>query len=479
MIGAIFVYSPHGMLLMAKYYRGTMKRSLSEVFQLQVINNVDIRSPILTLGSTSFHHIRTKSCDNLWLVAVTRHNAQSAAVWEFLQHWEVLLEAYDLTKEEIFQSRFMLCHEMLDLMLDISGMPRNTDPTSVIASMGTKPQHQPVSTREQQRYRNLTISQSDSHISLHKPTLVQSGSQSSLPSHVSAFLKSSHSNLILPNSNEWKSKLTKGTSDINVDVVEYISILVSKDGSILKSFVDGAINLQCEVSQPSLCSLGLSDYLIAGKSENNDHNSRHADATSGIVLLSDCHFHQSVSLEKFNNDGTIEFQTQPGTLELMTYHVRDNLHLPFKVTPTVVNVSQRNLLHYTITVKSLFPMKLTAKEFELHIPVPPGTLDCRIDVSNGICKFIPEENAMVWKFARYAGLTENTLNAFTVPSRDTTHISIQQWPRPPITLNFQIMMFSNSGLLVRYISSRANNNKNRAAKWIKYYSKSGSYEIRY
>lgn len=39
------------------------------MFRIQVISNADVRSPIITLGSTSFFHVRI---NNVYLVAVTK-----------------------------------------------------------------------------------------------------------------------------------------------------------------------------------------------------------------------------------------------------------------------------------------------------------------------------------------------------------------------------------------------------------------------
>jgi AP-2 complex subunit mu-1 len=47
----------------------TRRRSISDVFRIQVISNPDIRSPIITLGSTSFFHVRV---NNVFVVAVTK-----------------------------------------------------------------------------------------------------------------------------------------------------------------------------------------------------------------------------------------------------------------------------------------------------------------------------------------------------------------------------------------------------------------------
>ncbi len=45
------------------------RRSISDVFRIQVISNPDVRSPIITLGSTSFFHVRV---NNVYVVGVTK-----------------------------------------------------------------------------------------------------------------------------------------------------------------------------------------------------------------------------------------------------------------------------------------------------------------------------------------------------------------------------------------------------------------------
>ena len=46
-----------------------LRRSIADVFRIQVVSNPDVRSPIITLGSTSFFHVRI---NNLYVVAVTK-----------------------------------------------------------------------------------------------------------------------------------------------------------------------------------------------------------------------------------------------------------------------------------------------------------------------------------------------------------------------------------------------------------------------
>jgi hypothetical protein len=46
------------------------RRSIADVFRIQVISSSDVKAPIITLGSTSFFHVRV---NNLYVVAITKY----------------------------------------------------------------------------------------------------------------------------------------------------------------------------------------------------------------------------------------------------------------------------------------------------------------------------------------------------------------------------------------------------------------------
>ncbi|CAR26228.1 hypothetical protein ZYGR_0H00360 [Zygosaccharomyces rouxii] len=476
MINAIFIYSTRGELIVSKLFNNSLKRSISDIFRIQVINNLDVRSPILTLGSTTFHHIRSNGSDSLWIVTVSRTNANSGAIWEFLYKFNAILDAYDLTKEEKLKEDFMICYEILDVVIGAGGIPMDTELGSIASKISVKP---PKSGGTSSEPKSSTVA--------NFPGSNLSTSNLSMPKFLTRNNRSMSQDLgtNYPSNFPWRPNGIKyKKNEVFLYVNEKINILVSRDGSILKAYVDGTIDMTTHLSGTPICQFGLNDSpsVEFGDSLWLDtqefHNKKAVPkAAAGSVMLEDCKFHQCVSLDKFNKERIIKFVPPDGNMELMKYCVRDNLNLPFKITPVVTPCG--STVEYRITLKSLFPNKLSAKDVALHIPVPPGTVDCKINISNGKCKFESEENAMVWRFNKYHGLTENTLSAVTVPTSDTTQLTLQQWPRPPMSLGFEIMMFSNSGLVVRYFRVSDKDEKYRVVKWIKYISKSGSYEVRY
>ncbi len=81
-------------------------------FRIQVISNAQVRSPILTLGSTTFSHVKH---ENIYLVAITKSNANAALVFEFLYRLIQLGRGYfGKFDEEAVKNNFVLVYELLD-----------------------------------------------------------------------------------------------------------------------------------------------------------------------------------------------------------------------------------------------------------------------------------------------------------------------------------------------------------------------------
>lgn len=85
---------------------------MADIFRIQVISNTDVRAPFITLGSTSFFHVRH---DNLYIVAVTKNNANAALVFEFCYRFISLGKSYFIKfDEESVKNNFVLIYELLD-----------------------------------------------------------------------------------------------------------------------------------------------------------------------------------------------------------------------------------------------------------------------------------------------------------------------------------------------------------------------------
>lgn len=100
-----------GELLILRAFRQDMRPRLADVFRIQVISNAQIRSPILTLGSTTFSHIKS---ENIYIVGVSKGNVNSALVFEFLYKLVNLGRSYfGRFDEEAVKSNFVMIYELL------------------------------------------------------------------------------------------------------------------------------------------------------------------------------------------------------------------------------------------------------------------------------------------------------------------------------------------------------------------------------
>jgi hypothetical protein len=124
MLSGILLFNQKGENLIFRAFRNDCRPRLADVFRIQVISNAQVRSPILTLGSTTFSHVKH---ENIYLVAVTKSNANAALVFEFLYRFIGLGKAYfGKFDEEAVKNNFVLVYELLDEILDF-GYPQNTE----------------------------------------------------------------------------------------------------------------------------------------------------------------------------------------------------------------------------------------------------------------------------------------------------------------------------------------------------------------
>lgn len=79
------------------------------------------------------------------------------------------------------------------------------------------------------------------------------------------------------------------------------------------------------------------------------------------------------------------------------------------------------------------------------------------------------------RIPRLQGGAEATLTGTAALTAITNR---QPWARPPIDVDFQVLMFTASGLLVRFLKVFEKSNYN-SVKWVRYLTKaSSSYQIR-
>ncbi|EER36638.1 AP-2 complex subunit mu-1 [Histoplasma capsulatum H143] len=436
MLSGVLIFNQKGENLIYRAFRNDCRPRLADVFRIQVISNAQVRSPILTLGSTTFSHVKH---ENIYLVAVTRSNVNAALVFEFLYRLVLLGRGYfGKFDEEAVKNNFVLVYELLDEILDF-GYPQNTETDTLkmyITTEGVKS--------------SIANSPSDSS----KITMQATGALS------------------------WRrSDIKYRKNEAFVDVIEDVNLLMSATGTVLRADVNGQIVMRAYLSGMPECKFGLNDRLLLDNNDaagRSDGRTRATRAAAGSVTLEDCQFHQCVKLGRFDADRIISFVPPDGEFELMRYRATENVNLPFKIHPIVREIGTTKV-EYSIAIKANYGSKLFATNVIVRIPTPLNTAKITERTSQGRAKYEPEQNNIVWKIARFSGQSEYVLTAEAMLTSMTQQ---KAWSRPPLSLEFSLLMFTSSGLLVRYLKVFEKNNYS-SVKWVRYMTRAGSYEIRF
>jgi len=375
--------------------------------------------------------------NNLYVVAVTKNNANAALVFELCYRLINICKSYfGKMDEESVKGNFVVIYELIDEILDF-GYPQNTESDTLKMYVTTE---------------EIKYSAAPAHSS--KITVATTGSTS------------------------WRRNDVKyKKNEAFVDVVETVNLLMSNKGTVLRADIDGVIMMRAYLTGTPECKFGLNDRLVLDRAnkQRGDAAGQAAAEGPGSVELDDCHFHPCVRLEGFETDRTITFIPPDGEFELMKYRSASSINLPIKVLTTVIENGTSNV-SYTITVKAVFDSKLSATDVSLRIPTPLNTTTVDCKVPSGKAKYEPAENVIIWKIPRLQGGSESTMSAV---AQLTSTTSKQAWARPPIDIDFQVLMLTASGLIVRFLKVYEESGY-QSVKWVRYLTKaSSSYQVRF
>jgi AP-2 complex subunit mu-1 len=285
-------------------------------------------------------------------------------------------------------------------------------------------------------------------------------------------------------------------NEVYIDVLESVNLLLSANGTVLRNDVTGQVIMKSMLSGMPECKFGLNDKLIMDR-EGNRPQQRGGRKPITAVEIDDCTFHRCVRLGKFDAERTITFVPPDGEFELMRYRVKEGIVLPFRVLPSIQEEG-RNRLSVNIKLIANYNSRVTASNVVVKIPVrsplslieppnrvshlfvvrvrqtPPNTATAKVRAARGRARFEPEQKAIVWRLRNYTGGAETFLSAeveMVASMKDKT------WNRPPISLEFQVPLFTASGVQVRFLKVYDKSGYT-ATRWVRYVTRQGDYEVR-
>lgn len=440
MISAILVYGCKGEILVSRIYKDGLRRAVTDAFRVQVITNEGQQSPLLTIGSTSFLHIRYNS---LYIVAASRHDVDGIAIFELLYKFcDLCNKLFGRFDEAACYRHISHIYEVLDEILEF-GYPQNTE-------IGLLK----LSNSFAEGISNLYLNTSHSGSSATGSGII--GAVSSLRrSFTSA--KSPHCSIpylattvnakdATPDVPWRRSDVKHRRNEIYLDVLEKLNTVVDPEGRLLSASVDGVLKVRARLSGLPQCQVDL------------DH----------VSVLENSQLHACVNHARFHEENKVQFVPPEGEFDLLRYRVSQEVAVPFKIT------NSEHGGELVVRVNCTLEAKRHLTNLAVCIPLPPTStsLSYKLKSSSGKAKFIGEHMAIEWKVARLSGQNEAILR---ISSEQHRQSSISG--NGPITVRFLINMYACSALHVKSLQV-IEDAKYNTLKWVRYLTENGACEAR-
>jgi len=389
-----------GKTIISRNYRGDISSmsSVTDRFQQNVIEQEDaLVKPIFHEDGVTFCWI---TYNNLYLLGVTQRNSNAMMIMTFLYKLtEVFRDYFKELEEESIRDNFVITYELLDEMVD-NGYPQATE-VKVLREYIKNEAHQ------------LSVD------AIKPPTAIT-------------------------NAVSWRSEGIKHKkNEIFLDVVEKLNLLVSSNGTVLRSEILGCLKMKSFLSGMPELKLGLNDKLLFEATGR-------PMARGKAVEMEDVKFHQCVRLARFENDRTISFIPPDGEFELMSYRLNTHVKALIWIEAVVDAGRSKSRLEYMIKAKSQFKSRSVANNVEIHVPVPSDVDSPSFKTSIGSVRYLPQEDVMVWSIKQFQGQKDFIMKAnFGLPSISADNR--ESYTKRPITVKFEIPYFTVSGITVRYL----------------------------
>ena len=424
-ISAIYFLDRKGRIIIFRNYRGEVDQDISEGFINEVLELDEANmKPAFTIDNVHYIWIRHQ---NIYIVAVGKRNINVAMTFSFLYKLkDILIDYFNVLEEETVKDNFVLIYELLDEIMD-HGYPQITEGKI-----------------------------------LKELIMISSNKKNNKTSKENLALTSTMTNTV-----SWRKEGIKyNINEAWLDVIEKVDELISSNGNVLSSQINGNVIMKNFLSGMPTVTVGLNDKVVLQNLGKDTTNS---------IEMDDLKFHQCVNKKKFENERIIEFIPPDGEFELMSYRLDIQIKPLISVKVNINTISETRI-EYVAKAKTNFKNRSVANNVSIYIPVPLDIQNATFKTTSGSVVYLSDREDLLWFIKRFEGQTELDMNcSFQVPTvriDDTTkHL------KRPIQVSFEIPYFTVSGFQVRYMKI-VEKSGYEAVPWVRYFTKNGEYNIR-
>ena len=415
-ISQLFILSRRGDSIIYRDFRRDIKKSNDIFFRnVNFYTEEEIAPPLFNVDGINFIYVKT---EDLYIAISTLDNASPNYYLEVLDRLMKVIKDHigDLTEETI-RKNFVLIYEIIDEMIDF-GYPQLSDTEQVKQFVFTEPV---VELKNINTIKEIFNKNTKSNESAKKSITV---------------------------TNDAKSK-----NEIFVDIIEKVTCLFSRNGTILSSGIDGCIKMKSYLKNSPELRIVFSDEIIFGKSSYG----------GGRMELAGYNFCQGVRPKDFESQRTLYIIPPEGEFILMNYRINNEFAPPFRLY-TIVEESDYKAGNIKITFNA--PKETQSVYFNLPKQFKETH---KVDYNQN-------EHICTWKIPTIMGGSENTLDVkFTL---QVNKPNLFRKELGPIVMSFEIPNFNISHMQIKELKVMANDAKYNAMRWVRMFTKAKSYVTR-
>jgi AP-4 complex subunit mu-1 len=431
-ISQLFILSRRGDSIIYRDFRRDIKKSNDIFFRnVNFYTEEEIAPPLFNVDGINFIYVKT---EDLYIAISTLDNASPNYYLEVLDRLMKVVKDHigDLTEETI-RKNFVLIYEIIDEMIDF-GYPQLSDTEQVKQFVFTEPV---VELKNINTIKEIFNKNTKSNESAKKSITV---------------------------TNDAKSK-----NEIFVDIIEKVTCLFSRNGTILNSGIDGCIKMKSYLKNSPELRIVLSDEILVGKTSYG----------AGRMELSGYNFCQGVRAKDFESQRTLYIVPPEGEFILMNYRINNEFAPPFRLY-TIVEESDYKL-ELRIKLMANFSSNTKAGNIKITFNAPKETQSVYFNVPKQFKEthkvdYNQNEHICTWKIPTMMGGSENTLDVkFTL---QVNKPNLFRKELGPIVMAFEIPNFNISHMQIKELKVMSNDAKYNAMRWVRMFTKAKSYVTR-
>lgn len=428
-ISALAIIDKKGKSLLMRNYRGDIPANHLDIFnQKHLEHDSESMPPLINHEDYWYFFIKH---ENIRLLAVTKSNSNAMMVYSFLESFKQLLVEYLVNLEaETVRDNIIMIYELMDEIVD-NGYPQNTDFKLL------------------QKYIKTTA-----NVARNSKAKTKKREQELVQAMTS----------VIP----WRSGTYKyNKNEVFLDVIEKINMVITANGQVIKSEVEGVLRMNCRLS-------GMPELLIGINDKKFFDINQTASNSKKTVDIQDIKFHQCVRLAKFENDRNISFIPPDGEFDLINYRMECAFKALFSLEILYEKETERKI-HFFVRAKTNYKDKVAANYVEFWVPVPENSQNVIVKASHGKGKYSPDNGVIIWKITGLNGKKDINMEVkLDLPS--LTH-NTTAYKTQPVRVMFDIPYYTLSGLNVRYLKIKDKSNY-QALSWVRYIARNGEFIIR-